>query len=44
MVDGEVVFEQGVGRTTGTTPHLLASGTKSFSGVAAALAIDDGLL
>ncbi len=44
MVDGEVIFEQGVGRTTGTTPHLLASGTKSFSGVAAALAIDDGLL
>jgi CubicO group peptidase (beta-lactamase class C family) len=34
-------FRAGMGPDT---PHLLASGTKSFSGVAAAFAVSDGLL
>ena len=39
----EVAAEFGNGFAA-TTPHLLASGTKSFSGIAAALAVADGLL
>jgi CubicO group peptidase (beta-lactamase class C family) len=42
--DGEVLFEAGRAGMTSTTPHLLASGTKSFCGIAAAIAVDDGLL
>ena len=42
--DGEVLFEAGRAGETSSTPHLLASGTKSFCGIAAAIAVDDGLL
>jgi len=44
MHDGRVVLERYAKPSWESTPHLLASGTKSFSGVAAAFAIDDGLL
>lgn len=44
MLDGQVVFEEAQGNWPLDRPHPLASGTKSFSGVAAALAIHDGLL
>ncbi len=42
--DGAVLFEAGRAGETSSTPHLLASGTKSFCGIAAAIAVDDGLL
>lgn len=44
LQEGKVVFERG--RTAGMTsrPHLLASGSKTFCGVAAACLIKDGLL
>ena len=42
--DGGVVFADFRSPTTADTPHLLASGTKSFAGVAAVLAVSDGLL
>jgi CubicO group peptidase (beta-lactamase class C family) len=42
--DGVPVFEDAIDGFTGDSPHLLASGTKSFSGIAAAIAVDDGLL
>jgi CubicO group peptidase (beta-lactamase class C family) len=44
LLDGKPVFEDAVSGWTIDAPHLLASGTKSFSGIAAALAVDDGLL
>lgn len=44
MVDGEVVFERGDNGWSLDRPHPLASGTKSFSGVVAAAAVQDGLL
>ena len=44
LLDGKPVFEDAISGWTVDSPHLLASGTKSFSGIAAALAIDDGLL
>ncbi|MBX3387525.1 MAG: serine hydrolase [Phycisphaeraceae bacterium] len=44
MLDGRVVFEQYEGGWNGDRPHALASGTKSFCGVAAMLAVQDGLL
>lgn len=44
ILDGKVVFEAEQGNWPLDRPHPLASGTKSFSGVAAALAIEDGLL
>jgi hypothetical protein len=44
LLDGKPVFEDAISVWTVDSPHLLASGTKSFSGIAAALAIDDGLL
>jgi formylglycine-generating enzyme required for sulfatase activity len=44
LLDGEVVFEDGAGSWNAARPHLLASGTKSFSGIAAAMAVKDGLL
>jgi len=42
--DGVPVFSDAIDAFSTTTPHLLASGTKSFSGIAAAIAVDDGLL
>ena len=44
MLDGKVVFEEAQGDWPLSRPHPLASGTKSFSGIAAAFAIQDGLL
>ncbi len=44
MVDGEVVYEAYDNGWDAVTPHRLASGTKSFAGVAAAAAEHDGLL
>jgi CubicO group peptidase (beta-lactamase class C family) len=44
MKSGKVVFEQYHNGHTANTPHMLASGTKSFSGVLAAAATEDGLL
>jgi CubicO group peptidase (beta-lactamase class C family) len=44
LLDGKPVFEDAVSGWSVESPHLLASGTKSFSGIAAALAIEDGLL
>ena len=44
LLDGKPVFDDAISGWTVDSPHLLASGTKSFSGIAAALAIDDGLL
>lgn len=43
MRDGQVLFEQ-YNNWTATRPHPLASGTKSFTGVMAMMAIQDGLL
>ena len=43
-LDGKPVFEDTIRNFTIETPHPLASGTKSFSGIAAALAMEDGLL
>lgn len=40
---GEIVFEEYANGATATTPHLLASGTKSFSGIMAQCAVEDGL-
>ncbi len=40
----KVVFEEYQNGHSADTPHLLASGTKSFSGVMLAAAIDDGLI
>lgn len=39
-----LVFEQYANGWTATRPHYLASGTKSFTGLMAAAAVDDGLL
>lgn len=44
LVDGEPVFERYGGGYDAAKPHALYSGTKSFWGVAAAAAHDDGLL
>lgn len=44
MQDGEIVFERYASPAWEPTPHLLASGTKGFTGLAAAFAIEDGLL
>src|ERR1700727_197315 len=43
-VDGAVVFEQYANGYDAAKPHALYSGTKSFWGVTAAAAHDDGLL
>jgi CubicO group peptidase (beta-lactamase class C family) len=43
-VAGEIVFEQYAGGYDAGKPHALYSGTKSFWGVAAVAAADDGLL
>jgi CubicO group peptidase (beta-lactamase class C family) len=42
--DGKLVFERYMNGHTAATPHVLASGTKSFSGVMAVAAMEDGLL
>jgi CubicO group peptidase (beta-lactamase class C family) len=44
MRDGAIVFERYADPAWERTPHLLASGTKSFAGLAASFAIEDGLL
>lgn len=44
MKGDRVVFEEYQNGHSANTPHLLASGTKSFSGVMLAAAIDDGLI
>jgi len=44
LLDGEPVFQDAVPGFTVDSLHLLASGTKSFCGIAAALAVEDGLL
>lgn len=41
---GKLVFEHYSNGYDKTVPHVLASGTKSFSGVLAAMAVRDGLL
>lgn len=42
--NGQVLYERYDNRWNATTPHPLASGTKSFTGVMAVLAVQDGLL
>lgn len=42
--DGRLVFEEFMNGHERETPHRLASGTKSFVGVLAAMAVEDGLL
>jgi CubicO group peptidase (beta-lactamase class C family) len=44
MRDGAVLFERYAPGATPDQQHLLASGTKSFNGVLAAAAVQDGLL
>ncbi len=44
MVDGQVEFERADNGWTLALPHMLASGTKSFTGVMAMLAVQDGLI
>ncbi len=44
MVDGNVVFERYDNGWSETRPHPLASGTKSFTGVTAVCAMQDGLI
>lgn len=44
MQRGEVIFEQYAKGWNGDRPHPLASGTKSFNGVLAMCAIEDGLI
>lgn len=43
MRAGHIVFEDYAPRVSANTPHMLASGTKSFSGVMAQCAVEDGL-
>ncbi len=44
MIDGKVVYERYDNGWSASKMHPLASGTKSFAGVVAAAAVDDGLL
>lgn len=44
MQRGEIAFEQYVQGWNGDRPHPLASGTKSFNGILAMCAIEDGLI
>ncbi|MDX2016458.1 MAG: serine hydrolase [Planctomycetota bacterium] len=44
MHRGEVLFESYTNGWAADRPHILASGTKSFSGVAAMAAVQDGLI
>ncbi|MCC6466191.1 MAG: serine hydrolase [Planctomycetes bacterium] len=43
LKEGKVVFQANDNGYDGFTPHELASGTKSFAGIAAACAVEDGL-
>ena len=44
MHDGKIIFEQYANGGSATKPQLLASGTKSFNGVVAEAAVEDGLI
>jgi len=44
MYKGEIVYQQYENGYSASKPHVLASGTKSFTGVLAAAAIQDGLI
>lgn len=44
MKNGKVVFEQYNNGHSAQTEHMLASGTKSFSGIIAVAAVEDGIL
>lgn len=44
MRDGEVLYERYDNGWSATRPHPLASGTKSFTGIMAMMAVQDGLL
>ena len=44
LLDGEIVYEHYETPWTASTRHPLASGTKSFVGVLAAAAVEDGLI
>lgn len=44
MQDGKLLFEQYANGGSATRPQLLASGSKSFNGVLAEAAVEDGLL
>ncbi len=44
MHDGNVVFEQYANGGSASRPQLLASGTKSFNGILAEAAVEDGLI
>lgn len=44
MVDGKLAFERADNGWSLSRPHPLASGTKSFTGVMAMMAVQDGLL
>jgi CubicO group peptidase (beta-lactamase class C family) len=44
MYDGKIIFEQYASGGSATRPQLLASGSKSFNGVLAEAAVEDGLL
>lgn len=44
MRDGQVLFEQYANGGGATRPHPLASGSKSFTGIMAMMAVQDGLL
>ncbi len=44
MIDGRVVFEDYPNNYSPNRTHLLASGTKSFAGLLALVAVQDGLL
>lgn len=44
LQSGEVVYERYDNGWTASRPHMLASGTKSFTGVMAMFAVQDGLL
>jgi CubicO group peptidase (beta-lactamase class C family) len=44
MHHGKIIFEQYDNDWSATRPHMLASGTKSFTGVVAMFAVQDGLL
>lgn len=44
MLDGKIVYEKYTNGWNADTPHRLASGTKSFAGAVAVVAVEDGLL
>jgi CubicO group peptidase (beta-lactamase class C family) len=44
MQNGQVIFEHYANGWTASRPHALASGTKSFAGIVAMAAIEDGII